>query len=152
MKRILHTAFAAALLSLAFAAAAQKPAAYPSKGQSSAKQTKDDGECLTWARNSTANDPSVASQPGPQQTGPGGERLKGAARGAVGGAAIGAIAGDTGKGAGIGAVAGTMAGGKRQRDNQAEQSRQAQANSQESASAYYRAYGACMKGRGYTVN
>ena len=151
MKRIMHTVLGAAILSLTFSAAAQKPAAYPSKGQSAAKQSKDDGECLTWAGNSTANNPTAQSAP-PQQTGPNGERLRGAARGAVGGAAIGAIAGDAGKGAGIGAVAGTMAGGKRQRDNRAEQSRQAQASNQESAAAYYRAYAACMKGRGYSTN
>jgi hypothetical protein len=151
MKRVMHTILGAALLSLTFGAAAQKPAAYPSKGQSASKQSKDDGECLTWAGNSTANNPSAQSA-SPQQTSPGGERVKGAARGAVGGAAIGAIAGDTGKGAGIGAVAGTMSGGKKQRDKQAEQSQQAQASNKESADAYYRAYGACMKGRGYTMN
>ena len=103
--------------------------------------------------NRTGVDPArVASTPPPQaSTEPQGERVRGAARGAVGGAAIGAIAGDTGKGAGIGAVVGTVRGGREARSKQA--SAQQQANSQQQAqiNTYYRAYGACLEGRGYTV-
>ena len=145
MKRIMRTVLGAVFLSLTFGAAAQKPAAYPSKGQSSSQQSKDDGECLTWAKNSVANNPAAP----PQQAGSGNERVQGAARGAVGGAAIGAIAGDAGTGAAVGAAAGTMAGGKRKRDNEAAQ---AQSSNQASNAAYNNAYAACMKGRGYTVN
>ena len=97
---------------------------------------------------------SAAFAPAPQQTGPatgGGERVRGAARGAVGGAAIGAIAGDTGTGAGVGAVAGTMAGGAKARKNQAAQNEQAQRQQQQNLNTFYRAYGACMEGRGYTI-
>jgi hypothetical protein len=141
MKRLMRTVLGAAFLSLTLSAAAQKPAAYPSKGQSASQQSKDDGECLTWAQNSVASNPAAQ----PPQSGTGNERVQGAARGAVGGAAIGAIAGDAGTGAAVGAAAGTMAGGKRKRDNQAAQQQQGNA-------AYYNAYGACMKGRGYTVN
>jgi len=148
MQRIMRTVLGAAFLSLTFSAAAQKPAAYPSKGQSASQQSKDDGECLTWARNSVANNPAAQPAP-PQQTGSGNERVQGAARGAVGGAAIGAIAGDAGTGAAVGAAAGTMAGGKRKRDNEAAQ---AQASNQAGNAAYNNAYAACMKGRGYTVN
>lgn len=130
-------AIGAVLTALLLPAAAQKPSAYPAKGQSSSTQSKDDAECLAWAGQQTGG-PSAA--PAPVQ----GERLKGAARGAVGGAAIGAIAGDTGKGAGVGAVAGTMAGGHRKRQKEAA----AQASSTD---AYNRAYAACMSGRGYSV-
>lgn len=129
------------------------PIVYPAKGQTSQQQQTDQGECHVWAVQNTGVDPArVASTPPPQaSTEPQGERVRGAARGAVGGAAIGAIAGDTGKGAGIGAVVGTVRGGREARSKQA--SAQQQANSQQQAqiNTYYRAYGACLEGRGYTV-
>jgi hypothetical protein len=155
MQRVTQSVLAAALLSLALVAAAQKPIAYPAKGQSAQKQHKDESECAAWARQSTGIDPAMAAAPPPQETGPavgGGERLRGAARGALGGAAIGAIAGDTGTGAGIGAVVGTMRGGREARQSQAARNQQAQAGSQEALGTYYRAYGACMSGRGYSVS
>ena len=134
--------------SLAFA---QKPIVYPAKGQSAEQQKKDDGQCFTWAKQNTGIDPAAASAPPPQQSSGGGERLRGAARGAVGGAVIGGIAGDAGTGAGVGAAAGTMAGGARARQNKAASNQQAQQQKQETLNTYYRAYGACMEGRGYTI-
>ncbi|MGH9366859.1 MAG: hypothetical protein ACRD3M_04195, partial [Thermoanaerobaculia bacterium] len=101
----------AALLALAFAAAAQQPIVYPAKGQSPQQQQKDQGECQVWATQSTGIDPAeLAQTPVPQQQSSvgGGERVQGAARGALGGLAIGAIAGDAGQGAAIGAVAGNF--------------------------------------------
>lgn len=154
MQRVMQSVLAAALLALALGAAAQKPIAYPAKGQSAQKQHKDESECAAWAKQSTGIDPAAVAAP-PQETGPavgGGERARGAARGALGGAAIGAIAGDTGKGAGIGAVVGTVRGGRQARQNQASRNQQAQAGSQEALGTYYRAYGACMSGRGYTLS
>jgi hypothetical protein len=139
---------------LTLAAAAQPPIAYPAKGQSAQKQSKDEGECFAWASQTTGVDPATVANV-PQETGAatgGGERARGAARGAVGGAAIGAIAGDTGKGAGAGAVVGTMRGGREARQNQSARNEQAQAGSQQALSSYYRAYGACMSGRGYTIS
>jgi hypothetical protein len=133
---------------------AQKPAVYPAKNQTAQQKQKDDKECMAWARQDTGIDPVAAAQPAPQQTGPttgGGERVRGAARGAVGGAVIGGIAGDAGAGAGIGAAAGTMAGGARARQNQSAQNQQAQQQQQQKLGTFYRAYGACMEGRGYTV-
>lgn len=133
---------------------AQKPVVYPAKGQSSKQKAKDDTECAAWAKKDTGIDPVAAAAPAPQQTGPatgGGERVRGAARGAVGGAAVGAIAGDAGAGAGAGAVVGTMAGGARARRNQAAQNQQAQQQQQDTLNTYYRAYGACMEGRGYSI-
>ena len=143
-----------AVAALTLAAAAQPPIAYPAKGQSAQKQNKDQGECFAWARQTTGVDPATVAN-APQETGPatgGGERARGAARGALGGAAIGAIAGDTGKGAGVGAVVGTVRGGREARQNQSARNQQAQAGSQQALSSYYRAYGACMSGRGYTVS
>jgi hypothetical protein len=152
---ITHTVIGAALLSLTLVAAAQKPIAYPSKGQTEKQQGKDEGECYTWAKKSTGIDPAaLAATPPPQSdsTVGGGERTRGAARGALGGAAIGAIGGDTGKGAGVGAVVGTMAGGRQARQNRDARNQQAQGAHQEALNTYYRGYGACMTGRGYTVS
>ena len=154
MKRyipLLVGAIAVAFLSPVWA---QKPIIYPAKGQNSQQQKKDDAECLAWAKTNTGIDPAVASKPPPQQTGPavgGGERAKGAARGAVGGAVIGGIAGDAGTGAGVGAAAGVVAGGARARQSQKAQNEQAKQQQQQALATYYKAYGACMEGRGYTV-
>lgn len=145
----------AALLFVTSLAEAQKPIVYPAKGQSSAQQTKDDSECYGWAKQNTGIDPArVASTPVPQETGPavgGGERVRGSLRGAAGGAAIGAIAGDAGAGAGIGAIAGTMVGGRQARQNRDARNQQQYAQQQDLINTFYRAYGACMEGRGYTI-
>jgi hypothetical protein len=136
-------------------ALAQRPVIYPAKGQSSAQQSRDEGDCHVWSKKSTGIDPAVVAQSPPsQQTAPaagGGERVRGAARGAVGGAAIGAIAGDAGDGAAAGAVLGTMRGGREARNNQAAANQQAQAQQAQTINTYYRAYSACMEGRGYTI-
>lgn len=148
-------AFGVSVMLFAIAALAQQPIVYPARGQSPTQQNRDEGECHVWAKNSTGIDPAViAKQPVPQETGPatgGGERARGAVRGAVGGAAIGAIAGDTGTGAGVGAVVGTMRGGREARQNQAARNQQAQAQRDQTIDTYYRAYAACMEGRGYTI-
>jgi hypothetical protein len=142
-------------LALTVPAVAAQPIVYPAKGQSAQQQKKDDAECYAWAKQTTGIDPAVvASTPPPQDTGPatgGGQRVRGAARGALGGAAIGAIAGDAGTGAGVGAVVGTMAGGRQARQQQAAQNQQSVAQQQELINTHYRAFGACMEGRGYTI-
>ncbi|HZW72245.1 MAG TPA: hypothetical protein VFF43_01805 [Caldimonas sp.] len=139
----LQLAVGAALLTIAFAAQAQKPVAYPAKGQSASQQSKDDGECLAWAKSNTGIDPAAPAAPPPPQQG--GQRVKGAAVGA----AVGAIGdNDVGNAAAKGAVVGGVA--KRNQRRGAEQ--QAAAQSQQNLGTYYKAYGACMGGRGYTVN
>jgi len=134
---------------------AAKPIIYPSKGQSPQQQQKDEGECYVWAKNSTGIDPAaVAAAPAPQQqTGPavgGGERAQGALRGAV----IGGIV-DGGSGAGKGAAAGVVVGGVRARSNRKSQNadaqQQAQSQKQGAMNTFYRAQGACLEGRGYTI-
>jgi hypothetical protein len=137
---------AAAIAAVASTAQAQKPSVYPAKGQSAQQKQKDDKECVAWAKKDTGIDPVAASQPAPQKTGPavgGGERLKGAAGGAI----IGGIAGD----AGAGAAVGTVVGGAKARQNQKAQNEQASQQQQQTLATYYRAYGACMEGRGYTI-
>jgi hypothetical protein len=133
-----------AALSFAAGAAAQKPIYYPAKGQSAQKAQKDEGECYAWAKSNTGIDPAVVAQTPPPAPKPGGERLKGAARGAV----VGEVAGGHG---GEGAVAGALVGGAKARKNQAAQQQQAQGQQQQKISTFYRAQGACMEGRGYTV-
>jgi hypothetical protein len=152
MIRKLSMVFGAIASLLAHGAAAQLPVVYPAKNQSVQQQSKDESECFAWAKQSTGIDPA-AVQPAPAQSqGPGGERLRGAARGAVGGAIIGEIAGDdAGKGAGIGAVAGGMAGGRQSRIHRQQETAQAQSQHDQTLNTYYRAYGACMSGRGYSV-
>lgn len=138
----LQLAVGAALLTIAFAAPAQKPVAYPAKNQSASQQSKDDGECLAWAKSNTGINPAAPpAAPAPQ---PGGQRVKGAAVGA----AVGAVGdNDVGNAAVKGAVVGGVA--KRNQKRGAQQQAAAQ---QQDAGAYYKAYGACMGGRGYTVN
>jgi hypothetical protein len=146
---------AASLVVLTPLADAQKPIAYPAKGQAQDQQTKDDGECYSWAKQNTGIDPASPPTAAPVQSSSsfgGGQRLRGAARGAAGGAIIGAIADDhAGEGAGIGAVAGVMAGGRQARREQAAKQQQAQAQQTQVMDTYYRAWGACMEGRGYTI-
>ena len=160
-RAIIAVSMMAALLSLPWKAEAQTSISsslgvivYPSKGQSAQQQSRDEGECYTWAKQQTGIDPvAVASAP-TKQEGPavgGGERVRGAARGAVGGLAVGAIAGDAGKGAGIGAVVGTMAGGHQARKNKAAKEQQAQQSKSSTLQHFNKAFGACMEGRGYTI-
>ena len=152
MRNSIYMTIALAVLVVPTSIAAQKPSAYPAKGQSAQKQGTDDTQCLAWAKQDTGIDPaSVAATP-PPSTAPQGERLRGAVRGAAGGAVIGEVVNDdAGKGAAVGATAGVLAGGRRSRQKQAAQSQQAQASKTQAIDTYYRAYGACMQGRGYTV-
>jgi hypothetical protein len=147
------SAWAAAIAAVVFSAGASaqagRPIAYPAKGQSAQQQQSDDGQCHAWAKSNTGIDPDAVSSAPPPPSGPavgGGER----ARGAVRGAAVGGIV-DGGDGARTGAAVGMAAGGARARQNQRAQQSAAQSQQQGSMDTYYRAYGACMEGRGYTI-
>jgi hypothetical protein len=125
---------------------------YPAKGQSNEQLSKDRYECHIWAVQQSGFDPSNAqayqASPQPQQKG---EILRGGARGAAAGAAIGAIAGDAGKGAAIGATAGGLKRGFQKLDSKKAAQSQAAVPSP-AQDAYNRAIGACLNGRGYSVN
>lgn len=133
------------------------PYVYPAKGQSKQQQEKDTYQCYEWARKQSGFDPMKAPAQAyqqPQQATEGG-LFRGAARGAAVGAVGGAIGGDAGKGAAVGALAGGVIGGVRRRHQQDEinqEQYQAKANYQAQRSNYDRAYSACLRGRGYTVN
>jgi outer membrane lipoprotein SlyB len=136
--------------------AARQPVIHPAKGQSSQRQQRDTAECQTWAKQSTGVDPVALAQASTQPGAPPPQHqvLKGAAGGAALGAVGGAIAGDAGKGAAIGAVVGTAAGGIRKHRAQQAAAAQSQSNQQQVSqqmATFNRAVGACMTGRGYTV-
>lgn len=158
-RRLVPLAAILACLAVAPATNAQQLIVYPSQGQTAEQQTRDQGECYSWAVQQTGYDPASpppppsASTPTPQ-----GGVLRGAARGAVVGVTVGAIAGDAGTGAAAGAAGGALIGGFRRADQRRaheQQQAQAQAQYQQQATAqnqtYNRALSACLQGRGYTV-
>jgi hypothetical protein len=151
-------------------AATPKPATlglavYPGKGQDAAQQSKDEGECYTWARQQTGIDPTAAPTPVAAAEAPKGGAVKGAARGAARGAAVGAVGDDdrvrdegnldAGEGAAAGAAAGAAKGRRAQKKagKQAEaQAKQAtQAQDAASKDTFKKSWGACLEGRGYSV-
>lgn len=151
MRTLLCVAASVAALSLASPAQAQKPIAYPAKGQSTEQQKKDDYECHNWSVGQTGIDPTKpppaaapAAKPPTTATGTTpGAGARGAARGAVVGEIV---ADDAGAGAAAGAVA---ARGASRRQNAAQA--QPQPAPTQNLQPYYQAYGACMSGRGYSV-
>jgi hypothetical protein len=116
---------------------------YPARGQSPQQQQQDQAQCHGWAMQQSGVNPGA---PPPPSSG-GGQVVGGAARGAAVGAVGGAIGGNAGKGAAIGAATGALIGGVRRR----EERRAAEASQAQASDAYYRAYAACLEGRGYTV-
>ena len=127
---------------------------YPNNKQSPEQQQKDEGECYVWAKGQTDFDPANPQQaeaaPAPKK------KRGGVIRGAVVGAAVGEIVDDE---AGKGAATGGLLGGTRQarKNRKAQQQQQAvaaasQAELDQQRETYNRAFGACMKGRDYTVS
>jgi hypothetical protein len=117
--------------------------AYPSKGQSTKQQQRDKRECQAWATRQTGVDPSKVSGE-PRASG-------GAAGGAAVGAARGATEGAAGEGAARGAMRGRLLSAIRRRRQEREQESGAAGGGQGTRDDYDRAYGACLTGRGYTV-
>ena len=135
--------------------AAQNIIAYPARGQSQEQQERDRFDCYNWAVQQTGFNSQMQQSGSTAPPPPTGGALPGAAKGAALGAVGGAIGGNAGKGAAIGAGVGGTFGAMRRRDAEAQQqqaqAQQAAANSQRSA-GFNRAMGACLQGRGYTVN
>jgi len=142
---------AAILLGLGAQAAASETYVYPSRGQSSRQQARDEHECSSWAIRKTGFDPSrpppATVQPDTKVTGSG-ARVAGAAGGAI----IGGVAGGN---AGTGALVGGALGGLTKRAmNHRDARRQNEAASQQhqaGMAAYAQARAACLTGRGYSV-
>lgn len=153
--------FCAGLIGLAFLVTLSgtglaKKMVFPSQGQSKEQQEQDEFSCYKWAVEQTGVDPREASTPTAQaeQERALGGAARGAGRGAALGAIGGAIAGDAGKGAAVGAAVGGAGGamGSRRRNRQREAQAQQQAQQTQNALAEYdKAWGLCMKGKGYAV-
>jgi hypothetical protein len=127
---------------------------YPQRGQSPQQQARDQSECQAWAVQQTGYNPMMAQAPPPPAAAPQGGAVRGGARGAAVGAVGGAIAGDAGTGAAVGAATGALLGGMRRRDQQRQVAAQQQAYQGQNAqlqATFNRAVGACLSGRGYTV-
>lgn len=139
---------------------------FPTKGQSPAQQDRDRYECYGWASQQTGFDPSLPRLPPHQrlevvpQPAIGHDTASGAFTGAVLGAVV-SRPGRSGEGAVIGAIAGTILGAasdsarqehaERLQERYDRRASQAAAHTEQQASAYRRAMGACLEGRGYTV-
>ena len=144
------------------AMAQQTPYVYPAKGQSPEQQGRDEYACYGWARQQTGVDPMRPATAGGHAAKGGGETSSlastagGAAIGALGGALVGNLFGKHAKtGALLGGGGGALLGaGKADQDKQAAAAarQQGEARQQGQAAEYYRAFGACMTGRGYTVS
>jgi len=152
-RRSLSLCLFAACAALAIGVQAQQYV-YPAKGQTPDQQKTDEAACHTWAIQQSGYDPAKPPPPpaaAPPTTATGttpGAGARGAARGAVVGEIV---ADDAGAGAAVGAAA---ARGQSRRQNTAtanQAAQQQQAAAQQGKSAYSKARGACLEGKGYTV-
>jgi hypothetical protein len=135
-------------------AATTVPIVYPAKGQTIEVQSKDEGECRSFAQQNSGFNPAQAAPTATRQA-TGGGMIGGAARGAALGAIGGAIGGDAGKGAAIGAGVGSAGGLLRNRRAAVDADRQRQEADAEhdlKLGTYHQAFGVCMQARGYAVN
>ena len=140
-----------AILLLAATPAGAREYAYPAKGQSAAKQQKDEHDCTVWATQQTGFDPArppVVATAAPAPVTGSGARVKGAALGATVGAVSGGDVGDA-------ALAGAVVGGVARRSANRRAARAQNAASQQQALAsqagFDQARAACLTGRGYTL-
>ena len=141
-----------ALCSLAPSARAQDVFVYPTRNQTDEQMARDKEECHDWAVKQTGVDPvtMAAQQSASAQQGGGGGAAGGAAMGAARGAMSGDAAAGAARGVGIGRLVHAIRARKQmeeQQDAQAKQQQERQAQLQK----YDRAFGACLTGRGYTV-
>ena len=134
---------------------AQDVFVYPTRNQSDEQMARDKEECHDWAVKQTGVDPvAMAAQqsaPGQQSGSAGGGAASGAAMGAARGAMSGDAAAGAARGVGIGRLVHAIRARRQmeeQQETQAKQQQQTQAQLQK----YDRAFGACLTGRGYSVN
>ncbi len=144
---------------------------FPTEGQDSTQQSKDEAECYEWAANSTGADPfalekqeeaneqqAQAEQEAAEQAGQG-AGARGAVRGAAAGAIIGEIADDdASQGAAYGAAAGAIRGRRMGRQAEAEAQQQAAAAAEEREEAteeqltnFKNAFSVCLEAKDYMV-
>lgn len=144
---------------------------FPSNGQSTTQQSKDEGACYQWAVNDTGSDPfavekqeAAAKEGGEQkekqiESAGAGAGAKGALGGAAAGALIGEVShGDAGESAAYGAAAGAVIAHRRAKHEKAEAEQQVATQSQQALqadeakiAAFKKAFSACLEGKKYTV-
>lgn len=148
-------------------AAALNVYVFPSKGQASSQQAKDESACYDWAVQASGVDPfELAKKEQAQESPPAepnssrrGAGARGALRGAAGGALVGEIVDDdASKGAAIGATVGAI--GARRNARKAEKAEQASAEqaaektaaaSEQQMGNFKKGFAACLEGKDYTV-
>ena len=144
---------------------------FPTEGQDSSQQSKDEAECYEWAVGNAGADPfdlakqeeanqqqAQAEQQAAQQAGQG-SGARGAVRGAAAGALIGEIANDdASEGAAWGAAAGAIRGRRTGRAAQAEAQQQAAAQAEQREQAteeqlanFKKAFSVCLEAKNYMV-
>ena len=144
---------------------------FPSSGQDSSQQSKDESECYNWAVSNVGTDPfalakqsdadqqqAQADQQAAAQAGTG-SGARGAVRGAAAGALIGEIANDdASEGAAWGAAAGAVRGRRQGRatQQQAQEQAAAQADQQEASTEqqltnFKNAFSVCLEAKEYMV-
>lgn len=131
-----------------------EPFAYPTRNQTPEQQQEDQAACSQWATQQTGVNPAQLSSATTAQSSQQGAVARGAGRGALFGTVGGAISGGSvGQGAAIGAGVGALGGLFVARDAETAASQTgANAAEQQQLQTYFRAWTACMQGRGYTVN
>ena len=145
--------------------------AFPSEGQDSEQQSKDESECYDWAVSNTGSDPfdvmddaeddaqmAAMQAQSAEQVGRGS-----GARGAVGGAAAGALIGEIANddssegaawGAALGAIHGRRKGRRAKQDAQADVAVDAYAQAADSAEQidnFKKAFSVCLESKNYRV-
>ena len=144
---------------------------FPSSGQDSSQQSKDESECYNWAVSNVGTDPfalekqtqadaqqAQANQQAAAQAGTG-SGARGAVRGAAAGALIGEIANDdASEGAAWGAAAGAVRGRRQGRAAQqqaqeqvAEQAQQQEATTAQQLANFKNAFSVCLEAKEYMV-
>jgi hypothetical protein len=144
---------------------------FPSDGQTTEQQSKDEGECYNWAANNTGTDPfelqkhaQAAQQQTQQQVQQAQARTQGAgARGAVGGAAAGGLIGaiadeDKSEAAAWGAALGAVSARRHAKaaSQQATQAAQQSGAATQQATAeqvgnFKKAFSVCLESKKYMV-
>jgi hypothetical protein len=144
---------------------------FPTEGQDSSQQSKDEATCYEWAVGNVGTDPfeledraeadeqqAQQQQQAAEQTGQG-SGARGAVRGAAAGALVGEIANDdASEGAAWGAAAGMVRGRRqgKQANQQAQQQAQQQAEQSSSATEeeltnFKKAFSVCLEASDYMV-
>ena len=144
---------------------------FPTEGQDSSQQSKDEAECYSWAADNTGSDPfqlqkdNEAQQAQSEQlvaetaSATQGTAARGAVKGAAAGALIGEVTGgDAGDSAAIGAAAGVVASRRRSRaanqqaqQQAAQQTAQSQQLTDEQIGNFKKAFSVCLEAHDYMV-